>query len=858
MRIGRIIGAFLLGASTALPLEAQILSVVPQPRHIERLGGFFDFDPARTTIWLTAIPSAPDDPSGVWPVLEAIDNTSQKLFGQKPSRGARGESVVWGGVRGIDPGFDRICASKGVLPGDSLGEEGYTLLAEKGRLLVAALSARGLYYGLQTFNQLLRGSEGGRISGVRIIDRPGLRVRGIMDDISRGPVPTLEFFREQIRRLSEMKINTVSYYTEHMVLTASHPEFAPPEAALSIQQWRELSDYARKYHIELAGNFQSFGHFDKILSVPKYAHLGEGSLLSPALEESYSFLRDIFTEMAPAFNAPFFVTSCDETFDLGKGSSKKLVDSLGIGRVYVNHILRLRDFLEKLGKRMMIWGDVLLEHPEVIDLVPRDVVIGTWTYDSLSDFHRYILPFRSQGFTVFVTPGILNSFSVLPNFRQSKVNIERFVRDGIADGVAGAMTTVWDDGGTALFSRDWYGVAFAADRMWNCDTTDTTFSMRFDRAMYGDSAGGSSQGIEKLLELADLTPTDAMSERNLWSPVLPEAGKTLRLNVLDWDRVLAIAHEADSVMERGRPLLRERDLSALQFTANLYEASARLRFGVRDAAGLYARGVAKGASKVERRSALESVVKIIDPLRKEFSALKERYTALWLAENRPYALDTVEQLYQKRIEELEDVSGRVRSALADLGRGEALPPPEAIRLSVIESTGWYLRDWLITGPIAGNRPDTDYLSGAGCEADASPAVTQEFSWNGATYRWRRLSVAGPAEVDFRMEFPTATNSTVYAFATIESPEAGSVRALLGAGGDVRLFVNGSAVFDGRGSLAVDSDTLSLPLAKGKNRLLLKVCDSGAGAWGFSLRLPDSSVRNRKNRYRVVSLLKGNP
>ncbi len=853
MRTGRIIRAVLLGASTVLPLESQILPVVPQPGHIERLAGSFDFDPARTTIWLTAIPATSDDPSGVAPALEAIDNTSQKLFGKKPSRGARAEAVVWGGVRGVDPGFDRICASKGILPGDSLGEEGYTLLAEEGRLLVSALSVRGLFYGFQTINQLLRGSEGGkgRIPGVRIIDRPGLRVRGIMDDISRGPVPTPEFFREQIRRFSEMKINTVSYYTEHMVLTASHPEFAPPEAALSIEQWKDLADYARKYHIELAGNFQSFGHFDKILSVSKYSHLGEGSLLSPAREESYSFLRDVLAEMAPAFNAPFFVTNCDETFDLGKGSSKKLVDSLGAGRVYVNHLLRLRSILEKQGKRMMIWGDVLLEHPEVIGLVPRDVVVGTWMYDSLSDFHRYILPFHSHGFTVLVAPGILNSNSVMPNFRQSKVNIERFVRDGVADGAAGAMTTVWDDGGSALFSRDWYGVAFAADRMWNCDTTDTTFALRFDRAIYGDGAGGPSRGIEKLLELADLTPTDAMSERNLWSPVVPGSGKTLRLNVLDWDRVLSIARDADSALSRGSPRFREGDFAALRFTADLYEAFARLRLGVRDAAGLYARAAAKGASQEQQRSALESIVKIIDPLRQEFSDLKDRYADLWLAENRPYALDTVERRYQKRIEELEDVSGRVRHALADLGRGEALPPPEAIRLSVIESTGWYLRDWLIAGPIAGNRPDTNYLSGAGGEAGASPAVTQELSWNGATHRWRRLSVAGPAEVDLSAEFPAATNSTVYAFATIESPDSVRVPALLGAGGDIRIFLNGSAVFAGRGSLAVDSDTLSLPLVKGKNRLLLKICDSGAGGWGFSLRLPDSDLRNRKNRYRIA-------
>jgi len=691
---------------------------------------------------------------------------------------------------------------------------------------------------------------------MRVSDWPDLRVRAVMDDISRGPVPTPAYVRQQIRRCAELKLNTMSYYTEHVVATRSHPEFAPPGGAISIEEWKEIAAFARTYHIDLIGNFQSFGHFDKILATPRYAHLGDSkSLLSPALDESYALLRDIYEEMVPAFSSQFFIVNCDETFDLGRGRSKAMVDSLGKGRVYLGHILKLRDILQRMGVRMIVWGDVLLDHPEVIDLVPRDVVIGTWTYDSLADFRRYITPFTSRGFNVLVTPGVLNSGNVLPNFRQSFVNTRRFVHDGVAENVMGAITTVWDDGGTAQFMRDWYGVAYAADQMWNSDTLDASFPQRFDLALYGDHRQTIARGISTLLQLADLAPTDGMSERNLWQPVIPRLGQSMRLDLTDWEQVLSIAGAADSLLRSGRPQVWLQDLDAMQFVAELYAGVARLRLGIRDAAKRYSDAVQDQQKNRERaREGVVSALSSVADLHDEYSRLKTRAATTWLMESRLYSLDSVERLYAERIRDLADVEQRLRTALTGLERGQALPAPDAVRLGIIESTGGYFRDWLVTGPVEGNKITTDYLAPMGGEAkNIRPRVTQEFVRAGKTYRWSRLSARTAAEIDFAQLFPQARSSTMYAYATIESPAAMTVPALLGFGGGVRVLINGIQAYqrEGRDSLIVDRDTIYLPLSPGINHLLIKICSGSNGDWGFSCRLSDAAVRNRKNRYRVV-------
>jgi len=77
--------------------------------------------------------------------------------------------------------------------------------------------------------------------------------------------------------------------------------------------------------------------------------------------------------------------------------------------------------------------------------------------------------------------------------------------------------------------------------------------------------------------------------------------------------------------------------------------------------------------------------------------------------------------------------------------------------------------------------------------------------------------------------------------------------LVGSGGPIRVILNGKPVFErnGESTLTVDESEFILPLVKGKNQLLIKIGEAGQKEWGFSLRLPDCEVRNRKNRYKIA-------
>src|SRR5712664_2668033 len=79
--------------------------------------------------------------------------------------------------------------------------EGYIIDVTKSRITVSGASAAGVFYGAQTLRQLIHPAPDSRatVAGVHIEDWPTMQWRGVHDDISRGPIPTLDYMKKQIR-----------------------------------------------------------------------------------------------------------------------------------------------------------------------------------------------------------------------------------------------------------------------------------------------------------------------------------------------------------------------------------------------------------------------------------------------------------------------------------------------------------------------------------------------------------------------------------------------------------------------------------------------------------------------------------
>ncbi|MBN2093449.1 beta-N-acetylhexosaminidase, partial [candidate division KSB1 bacterium] len=402
------------------------LPILPYPKMIQMQEDFFILD---TTITLHFGKSDTTHLSiGIGELTEILTD----IAGKKYTTNNAASQVIQFGFPERERKLKRLLTNMKIWPEARISDEGYILLIQPKRIFIVANQPPGIYYGIQTLKQLLQNLPASKkLACMTIIDWPDFKYRGIMDDISRGPVPTLDFMKQQIRRFASLKLNMLTYYTENVVRTQKHSDFAPTGGGISIDEWGELAKYADRYHIQLVGNFQSFGHFEKILAYPQYAHLGEaGRMLTPTREESYQFISDIYGEMTPAFTSPFFHVNCDETWDLGRLESRKMVDSLGLAGVYALHLNRLHRILKKLNKKMLCWADIALAHPKVLEAIPRDIILLSWNYSALNSFDEMLEPLHKAGFMTFVCPGVLNSNRIWPDYQVARQNIFNFIRDG--------------------------------------------------------------------------------------------------------------------------------------------------------------------------------------------------------------------------------------------------------------------------------------------------------------------------------------------------------------------------------------------------------------------------------------------
>jgi hypothetical protein len=369
--------------------------------------------------------------------------------------------------------------------------EGYALRVTPDTVRITASTEAGLFYGVQTLRQLVR-TQGARLHAMTIDDRPVLAHRGVMLDVSRGKIPTLATLFSLVDGLAAHKYNQLQLYVEHTFQFASHPDIGDGVEPITSDDILALDAYCRARHVELVANLQSFGHQRHMLSMSRYSHLDEVGWrwsLTPAREETYALLDELYADFLPAFTSEWLNVDCDETWDLGTGQSKTLAERLGKGRLYLQHILSLRELAAKHGRRIMVWADVLHHHPELVPELPEDVLLLDWEYAALEHYPT-TAALAKAGRTFWVCPGTSTWNSFFPRLDGALANIRQFVRDGLDAGATGMLLTDWGDyGHYQPLSLSWYPYLFGAATAWSGGQTSPE---AFDAAFAAEFLGGPS------------------------------------------------------------------------------------------------------------------------------------------------------------------------------------------------------------------------------------------------------------------------------------------------------------------------------------------------------------------------------
>ena len=394
------------------------------------------------------------------------------------------------------------------------GPEAYRLTVSKNGIEILAAADAGAYYAVQTLRDLVA-IHGRRIPACVINDGPDLARRGIYHDCSRGKVPKVATVKALVERLGHWKINELQLYTENVFRFRRHPAIGRGYSPFTADELLEIQDFCKLHHIRLVASQASFGHMEKILRLPQYIHLAElpgrgkwrgGSTLCPTDPGSLKLVAELFDELLPLFEAEDVNVCCDETWELGKGRSKKLADRIGIGRLYLEFLKKIHQLCEKHGKRMNAWADIVLDHPELLRELPKDIVMLNWDYSAkgkriprTAEIARAKMPFM-------VCPGTSGWVSHGTRMRNAVANVSSFAAVGRKEGAEGLLNTDWGDHGNRNFlGVSLHGLAHGAAHSWHGrGVNNNTFTETFCFHTFGQQGRKLSKALRVL---GDTPPT---------------------------------------------------------------------------------------------------------------------------------------------------------------------------------------------------------------------------------------------------------------------------------------------------------------------------------------------------------------
>lgn len=534
-------------------------------------------------------------------------------------------------------------------------DEDYALDVDASGITVRASSPAGVYHGVCTVCQLIA-QFGRALPFVHIRDWPDFPVRGVMLDVSRDKVPTLDTLMDLVELLAGWKINQVQLYTEHTFAYRGHEVVWENASPMTPEEILLLDRYCAERFVELVPNQNSFGHMERWFEHEKYRSLAEapngfrwpwggweevGFTLCPSDPGSLALLSDLYDQLLPHFTSRLFNVGLDETFDLGQGRSKQECDERGVGRVYLDFLLKIHELVADRDHTMLFWGDIMMHHPELIDELPKDTIALEWGYEANHPFAEDGSKFREACIPFWVCPGTSSWNSIAGRTNNCLGNLSNAAVNGLAAGATGFLNTDWGDHGHWQYLPISYiGFLYGAAASWNsCTVAGVSFTDALSLQAFADSTGTVGRAVFDMGNAYELIAKKPGNCTVLWQQLsrpMDDLSVVDGVTADELERAAAVAEAAKNALT-GVDIRRadaELVLAELRNAADMLTLAARL--------GAVRLATKNGADMSGEKTAAA----------KQLAAIISEHERLWLARNKPGGLsDSVTKL-RVRLDEL--------------------------------------------------------------------------------------------------------------------------------------------------------------------------------------------------------------
>jgi hexosaminidase len=381
-----------------------------------------------------------------------------------------------------------------------LPAEGYTLEISKKQVSITGKDNAGMLYAFMTLNQLLEDAREQEVTlpVCSIKDYPLLSYRAIHLDMKHHMEKT-EYYFQMLDKLATYKVNAIIAEVEDKIAYERRPGIGS-EDALSIAEWKELSEYAMTRNIEISPLVQGLGHASFILKHDQYKDLRDDPksdwAFNPLDPKTYELQFDLYLDAMEATPyGKYLHVGGDEVHTTGRGSGKT---ELELQLTWLNKVC---DFAAEHGRTPIFWDDMPIKYAGVyrtmfnpdlsreevdeawaknegkllgfLDQFPRNCIYMRWNYfvPQAEGNLKAMEWFLENGMQVMGATAGQTRWVLMPQLESNMDNIRSFALTSIDKGLDRILLTLWDDD-SPHFELYWRGITFFSEYTWSGEKRD--------------------------------------------------------------------------------------------------------------------------------------------------------------------------------------------------------------------------------------------------------------------------------------------------------------------------------------------------------------------------------------------------
>ena len=294
------------------------------------------------------------------------------------------------------------------------------------------------------------------------MSRYKLQSLGVMIDMSRNSVMSVEGLKRFLPLLKKMGYNTVMLYTEDTYEVEGEPYFGYLRGRYTVEEMKEIDAFAASLGMEMIPCIQTLAHLTTFLRWNRVPADTPDILLVDD-DKTYEFIDRLFATLSKCFTSKKIHLGMDEAHMLGRGKHLDIHGYEPASELMARHLHKVLELAKKYGYEPMIWSDMFFRSwnngeyyiektkipKEIVDSYPSEVIPVHWDYYRTTEerYDNMMYNHKQLSKNIWFAGSIWSTGGMIPFNKKSLARFIPALNVCQKYKIRNIMFTMWGDGG---------------------------------------------------------------------------------------------------------------------------------------------------------------------------------------------------------------------------------------------------------------------------------------------------------------------------------------------------------------------------------------------------------------------------